>query len=595
MRYVRPYISKYGKLFSLAIVCLAIEATADLLLPTIMASIIDDGVVNHDMEKVLRLGGWMLLVTAVGAGTALVRNFISSRVSQRFGADLRADLFRHIQSLTFASLDKFERPSLMTRLTNDVTQVQNFVNGLMRIFVKAPMICVGSLIMAVNLNPRLSVALLVVVPIVAALIYLNMRIGFPLFASVQRALDRINGTTREYLSGVRVVKAFNRYEREMEKFDAANDDYRVRSTLAARVLAVFSPGVMLTVNIGIAAIIWIGGNRVHAGQMQVGHILAFIHYMTQILHALLMISHVFTMFVRAKASAERIGEVFAENGAAEREQARASADAANADHARDIDSRQLTPVKIAFDRVSFTYAGAAEPSLRNISFECRAGETVGLIGATGSGKSTLVSLIPRFYDVTEGAIRIDGRDVREWDTGRLREQIAIVPQQSVLFTGTIAHNIRWGKEDATPEQMARAARIAQAESFIMALPEQYESRLGQGGVNLSGGQKQRLSIARALVREPDILILDDSTSAVDTATETRIKEALRAYAANITCLIIAQRITSVIDADKIIVLENGEMAGVGTHDELLATCRTYQEIYRSQIGKEASEHVKSAN
>lgn len=591
MQFLRPYVVKYGKLFSLAIFFLAIEATADLLLPTIMASIIDDGVAHRDMEKVLALGGLMLLVTAVGAGTALIRNYISSRVSQRFGADLRSDLFRHIQSFAFASLDKFERPSLMTRLTNDVTQVQNFVNGLMRIFVKAPMICIGSVVMAVNLNPQLSVTLLVVVPVVALLIYLNMRLGFPLFSKVQQALDRINGTTREYLSGVRVVKAFNRYEREMEKFDEANEQYRDRSTVAARVLAVFSPGVMLTVNIGIAAIIWIGGNRVNAGQMQVGHILAFIHYMTQILYSLLMISHVFTMFVRAKASAERIGDVFAENGAMER--ARTAADAAGATGAREIAQTQQGTAKIAFDRVSFTYAGAAEPSLRHISFECQAGETVGLIGATGSGKSTLVSLIPRFYDVSSGAIRIDGRDVRELEPGRLRDRIAIVPQQSVLFTGTIAHNIRWGKEEATSAEIAQAARVAQAESFIMALPEQYESRLGQGGVNLSGGQKQRLSIARALVRRPDILILDDSTSAVDTATETRIKVALRSFATNITCLIIAQRIMSVIDADKIIVLDNGEIAGIGTHAELLANSRSYQEIYRSQIGKEVSADVQS--
>lgn len=583
MRFLLPYARKYGRPFLVAILFLMFEAAADLLLPTIMARMIDDGVTNRDMREVLRLGGLMLLVTGGGALAATLRNLISSRVSQRFGADVRSDLFRHIQSFPFQSIDKFERPSLMTRLTNDVTQVQNFVNGLMRIFVKAPLICIGSLIMAVNLNPQLSVVLLVVVPIVSVLIVLNMRIGFPLFAKVQKALDRINGATREYLSGVRVVKAFNRFGHEMAKFDDTNDHYRERSTVAARVMAVFGPGVMLSVNFGIAAIIWIGGSRVNAGQMQVGHILAFIHYMTQILFSLLMISHVFTMFVRAKASAERIGEVFAENNPLE--QVRSGAD-------REEDAVR-TRDKVAFDRVTFAYAGAAgDPVLRDISFACRAGETVGIIGSTGSGKSTLVNLIPRFYDVTAGAIRIDGIDVKAYDPQRLRERIAIVPQKSVLFTGTIENNIRWGKEDATADEIAQAARMAQAEEFIRKLPEQYGARLGQGGVNLSGGQKQRLSIARALVRRPDILILDDSTSAVDTATETRIKESLRAYAAGITCLIIAQRITSVIDADKIIVLENGAIAGIGTHAELLASCRGYQEIYHSQIGKEVTGDVR---
>ena len=584
MHFMQPYVRKYGRPFFLAIFILMFEAAADLLLPTIMARIIDDGVANRDMHEVLRLGGLMLLVTAGGALAATLRNLISSRVSQQFGADVRTDLFRHIQTFPFRSIDKFERPSLMTRLTNDVTQVQNFVNGLMRIFVKAPLICIGSLIMAVNLNPQLSVVLLVVVPIVSLLILLNMRIGFPLFAKVQTALDRINSATREYLSGVRVVKAFNRFGHEMTKFDETNDHYRQRSTVAARVMAVFGPGVMLTVNFGIAAIIWIGGNRVNAGQMQVGHIMAFIHYMTQILFSLLMISHVFTMFVRAKASAERIGEVFAENNPLE--QARSSEEGA--------EGLEETRAKIAFDRVTFAYAGASgDPVLREISFACRAGETVGIIGSTGSGKSTLVNLIPRFYDVESGAIRIDGVDVKALDPRRLRERIAIVPQKSVLFTGTIENNIRWGKEEATTDEIVNAARMAQAEEFILKLPERYDTRLGQGGVNLSGGQKQRLSIARALVRNPDILILDDSTSAVDTATETRIKQSLRAYSADITCLIIAQRITSVIDADKIIVLENGEIAGIGTHSELFASCRSYQEIYHSQIGKEVTDDVRA--
>ncbi|MBW5446029.1 ATP-binding cassette domain-containing protein [Cohnella sp. CFH 77786] len=581
MRIFHPYIRKYGKWFSVAIFFLMVESASDLLLPTIMARMVDDGVTERNLHEVLRLGGWMLLVTAIGALGATIRNLIASRVSQRFGTDVRSDLFRRIQSFTFGSIDKFERPSLMTRITNDVTQVQNFVNGLMRIFVKAPLICIGSLIMAVHLNPRLAVVLLVVVPIVGLLIFFNMKTGFPLFAKVQAALDRMNGATREYLSGVRVVKAFHRFEHESEKFARANDEYRLRATAAARVMATFSPGVMLTVNFGIAAILWLGGQRVNAGQMQVGDILAFIHYMTQILFSLLMISFVFNMFVRAKASAERIGEVFAENGRMEQ--------------APPSGNRAGNAAKIEFDRVTFSYEGASgDPVLRDVSFACMPGETIGIIGSTGAGKTTLVSLIPRFYDATSGTVLIDGVDVRTLDPSLLRRKIAVVPQKSVLFTGTIENNIRWGKEDASMEEIAEAARMAQAEPFVLSFPEGYAARLGQGGVNLSGGQKQRLSIARALVRKPDILILDDSTSAVDTATETRIKEALKAYAQGITCLVIAQRITSVIDADRIVVLDDGRISGIGSHERLLESCRAYQEIFRSQIGKEAKADVPSA-
>jgi ATP-binding cassette subfamily B multidrug efflux pump len=577
--FYRRYVPKFRKPFSFAILLLMIESVSDLLLPALMARMIDEGVAARDLHHVLGLGGWMLVITAAGAIAAISRNFISSRVSQQFGADVRMDLYRRIQTFSFAVIDRFERPSLMTRLTNDITQLQNFVNGLMRIFVKAPMICIGSLIMAANLNFRLFLVLLIVVPIVAVLIYLNMRIGFPLFGRVQTALDRINGATREYLSGVRVVKAFNRFDHEVDKFEGANLNYQEQSTAAMRVMAFFSPGVMLAVNFGIVAVIWLGGLRVNAGQMQVGHILAFIQYMTQILFSLLMIFHVFNMFVRAKTSAERIGEVFAaENG-------ESSGGGNDFQTARDWG-------RVDFEKVVFSYKGASgDPVLRDVTFSCLPGQTVGIIGSTGSGKSTLVNLIPRFYDADSGSIKVGGTDVREIDPKKLRDRISIVPQKSVLFTGTVEENIRWGKEDASLEEVQRAARMAQAEEFINGMPEGYRTRVGQGGVNLSGGQKQRLSIARALIREPDILILDDSTSAVDTATEMRIKDALKAYGEGITCLIIAQRITSVMDADRILVLDNGRIAGAGTHEELLRSSRPYQEIYRSQIGKEVSGNV----
>ena len=577
MSYLKPYFRRFGKPFTVALLFLTLEALCDLLQPTLMSRIIDVGVANKDLNYVVRFGGYMLLVTAVGAVGATLRNVISSHVSLNFGTRLRSDLFGKIQTLSAASIDKFDRASLVTRLTNDVTQMQNFTNGLMRIFVKSPLICLGSLIMAIRLNPPLSVVLAVVVPMVAVLIFLNMRVGFPLFARVQKSLDRLNGVSREYLSGVRVVKAFNRFDYETDKFDGVNRAYQAISSRAMRMMSVFSPGIMLTVNFGIAAVIWLGGHRVDQGHMQVGHIIAFINYMTQILFSLLMISNVFNLFVRAKASSERIGEVFAEQDtmAWSGKAANPPASAAGS---------------IAFKDVSFAYGGT-DAVLRDVTLSCRSGETVGIIGSTGSGKSTLVNLIPRFYDAASGTVEVDGADVRDVEPSRLRERIAIVPQKTVLFTGTIRENLLWGKENATEEEMVRAAKMAQAHDFIEACPEGYDTKLGQGGVNLSGGQKQRLSIARALVRQPAILILDDCTSAVDAATETRIKAALREYAQGLTCLLIAQRMTSVMDADRIVVLDNGEIVGSGKHDELMRDCRTYREIYRSQTGKEAQANV----
>lgn len=581
MHFLRPYIRKHWKMFCVAVLFLTVEAICDLLLPTIMAKIIDVGIAGGDMDFVLRMGGLMLLITAVGASGASMRNIIASRVSQKFGTDMRSDLFRKIQTLSFTSIDKYERASLITRLTNDVTQVQNFFNGLMRIFVKAPLLCIGALIMATRLNPHLSVVLAIVVPIVALLVVLNMKVGFPRYMFVQKALDKVNGVIREYLSGVRVVKAFNRFDYETDKFNKANTEYRNRSVNVMRAMSVFNPAIMLTVNFGIIAVIWLGGIRVDNGQMHVGSIIAFINYMTQILMSLMMISMVFNMLVRAKASAIRIGEVFDEQHTMTwRDEAAATA--------ADMKGR------IDFENVSFSYEGQnGEPAVKNVTFSCLPGETVGLIGSTGSGKTTLISLIPRFYDADAGTVKVNGEDVRNVDPHKLRETIAIVPQKTVLFSGAIADNIRWGKDDATDEEVLEAAKLAEAYEFIAAYPEQYETMLGQRGVNLSGGQKQRVSIARALIRKPDILILDDCTSAVDVATEAKIKQSLKMVAKGLTCLLIAQRITSVMDADKIVVLDQGEIVGIGKHETLLNSCDVYREIYQSQIGKEIEPNVKA--
>lgn len=573
MQFLSKYVKKYWKLFSTAVLFLACEALCDLLQPTIMSKIIDVGVAGRNLSYVLKMGGVMLVITAFGAVAASLRSILASIVSQNFGSDLRSDLFRKIQSLSFKNIDKFDRASLVTRLTNDVTQVQVFVNGLMRMFVKAPLVGIGALVMAVRLNPPLSVVLVVVVPVVAILIMANIRIGFPLFLKVQKALDRVNGVMREYLSGVRVVKAFNRFDFEVEKFSSANEELQNKSIRANRNMSVFSPAIMLTVNLGIVGVLWLGGIGVNNGSMHVGHIVAFINYMTQILFSLMMVSMVFNIFVRAKASTGRIAEVFA----------------IEENITWNDDKTEETSEKgsINFEDVTFSYEGTSgEPVLKKINLTILPGETVGIIGSTGSGKSTLVNLIPRFYDVTSGVIKVDGVNIQQISPKKLREKIAIVPQKNILFTGSVAENVRWGNDKAEIEEIAKAARMAEADDFIIAAPEGYDTRIGQGGVNFSGGQKQRISIARALIRNPEILILDDSTSAVDVATEARIKESLKKYAKGLTCLLIAQRITSIMDTDKIVVLDHGEIAGLGRHEELLKDCQVYQEIYQSQMGKE---------
>ena len=573
MKFFKKYIRKYHKGFFAAIAFLTLEAICDLLQPTIMARIVDVGVANREMNYVIKMGGIMLLVTAIGAVGATGRNILASLVSQRFGAELRSDLFKRIQTFSFDNIDKFEGASLVTRLTNDVTQIQNFVNGTMRIFMKAPILCVGSIIMAARLNFHLAKVLIIIVPIIALLIYLNMKLGYPFFTKVQGALDKVNSVMREYLGGVRVVKAFNRFGYEKDRFETANKNLGEVSTKAMRLMAVFSPGITLTVNLGIVTIMWLGGERVNSGNMHVGQIIAFINYMTQILFSLMIISNVFTMLVRARASAERVGQVFLE------------------ENSMKIPEKPIAATgvrgRIDFEDVSFSYAGPeVEAVIKNISFTCMPGETLGIIGSTGSGKSSLVNLIPRFYDVSSGVVKVDNIDVRLMDPRALREKIAVVQQKTVLFSGTILDNIKWGRENAEDIEVENAAKAARAHEFIAHFPERYSTLLGQGGVNLSGGQKQRVSIARALIKRPEILIMDDCTSAVDVTTECEIREGLKAYSGGLTSIIIAQRITSVLGADKIIVLEDGEMVGLGTHEYLMKSCMVYGDIFRSQIGRE---------
>ena len=575
MNSLRGYILKYWKSITLALLFLACEAICDLFQPTIMARIVDRGIAHRDMPVVLALMGRMFIITAVGAVAAVGRNILSSRASTGFGADVRSGLFRTIQSFSFASIDRFETGSLVTRLTSDVNQVQLFLNGMMRIFAKSPIMAAGSIVMAVLLNAKMSLVLAAAIPLIVLVMVVNLRYGFPMFSKVQKAVDAVNNVMQEYLAGVRVVKAFNRFDYERNRFGAANEGLAAATTRAMRVMAFFGPGIGLSLNIGIIAVLWFGGLRVNSGGMRVGEVIAFTNYMTQILFSLMMISMVVAMFARARASADRIAEVL-DNKDTMRFAGRAKPSA-------------VATSGVDFNHVFFGYGGPNAPAvLSDIHCSVAPGETIGSIGSTGAGKTSLMYLLPRFYDATSGAVTVGGVDVRDMDAAALRETIAMVPQKTTLFTGTVLENLRWGSPGATREAIERAAIIAQAHDFVTAFPEGYDTMLGQGGVNLSGGQKQRLSIARALVRKPAILILDDCTSSVDGRTEANIREGLSAHLGGLTTFIITQRITSVLRADRILVLENGRLAGLGTHGDLMGNCEVYRDIYRSQIGPDGN-------
>ncbi len=546
-----------------------LEVLCDLLQPTLTSTIIDEGVSYNDMSVVLKYGFLMIGVSIFGAFIAINRNKLATTVAQNFGADLRSDVFNKIQSFDFDNIDKFERGSLITRLTNDITNIQNFIYGLMRIFVRAPLLAIGCIIMSIRLDLKMSLIVLTIVPIVGGLIYINLKYGYPYFLKVQRAIDKVNEVIREYLRGVRVVKAFNRFDFEEDRFENVNEDLTYKSVSSMKFMAVFNPVITLIVNMAIVIIIWNGATRVNIGTIQVGKIVAFTNYMTQLLFALMSTTMIFSSLIRAKTSTERINEIFLE----ENDIKEISSDICN--------SSEIGNIK--FEKVTFSYKGLkGEPIIDNISFTLEKGMTLGIVGSTGSGKTTLINLIPRFYDAKSGKILIDGVDIRNYTFEELRDKISIVPQRTVLFSGTVKENIKWGKGDATDDEVREVCKIADADSFITSFNKGYDSIVGQGGSNLSGGQKQRIAIARALIKRPEILILDDSTSALDTDTEYRIRKSLKEYSKDMTTILIAQKISSVINADKIIVLDHGKIVGEGTHNELMSNCEVYQDIYKSQ-------------
>ncbi|WCF08166.1 ABC transporter ATP-binding protein/permease [Paenibacillus thiaminolyticus] len=548
------------------------QSLAELYLPTLMSDIVDIGIVSGDTAYIWKMGGWMLLVAAGGTLCAIGGSYLSAKVASGFGRNLRRRLFTHVENFSLQEFDKIGTASLITRTTNDITQVQQVLVMILRMMISAPMMCIGGIIMAVSKDAKLTLVLAVVIPVLALAIFAVASKGIPLFKAMQKKLDKLNLVLRENLTGIRVIRSFNRINHEQQRFNEANADLTSTALKVNRIMASMMPIMMITLNFSTIAIIWFGSIRIDNGNMQVGALMAFIQYAMQIMFSVIMVSIIFVMIPRASASAARINEVLS-----------MEPEIHDPAQPKRTSGRRA---HIQFDNVTFGYPGAEMPALSNISFETGPGEMTAIIGGTGAGKSTLISLIPRFYDIQSGSIRVNGVDVREWKQEELREKIGLVPQKAVLFTGTVTDNIRYGKEDATVEEVKHAADIAQATDFISHMPEGFDSPIAQGGSNVSGGQKQRLSIARALVRRPEVYIFDDSFSALDFKTDAKLRAALRPETRDAAVLLVAQRVSTVMDADRIIVLDEGRIAGIGTHLELMETCPVYREIVSSQLSEE---------
>ena len=568
LRLMKPY----RMILVLVLVLAFAQSMANLYLPTLMADIVDKGIAQNDIGYIWRTGGLMLLVTIGGVICAIIGSFYAARVATGFGKIIRAQIFNRVAKFSLHEFDKMSTASLITRTTNDTTQVQQVWIVILGFMITAPMMLIGGIILAVAQDATLSWILVVVIPILVAAIVIIMRNAIPLFRVMQVKLDKLNLILDEGLSGVRVIRAFDRMRYEERRFDEANLDLTNVAIRVNRIIAWLMPIMMLVLNVSSVAILWFGAIRINNNQMQVGSLIAFLQYAMQILFGLLMVSMLFIMLPRAAASADRINEVLAMEPEIE-----------DAEQVKQADEMKGY---VEFQDVTFSYPGAEEPALNNISFSARPGEVTAIIGGTGAGKSTLVSLIPRFYDIDSGYILVDGVDVREMAQKDLRTKIGFVPQKAVLFSGTIAENIRYGKEDASDEEVQHAAEVAQATEFISEMKDGYDSVIAQGGTNVSGGQKQRLSIARALVRKPEIYVFDDTFSALDFKTDAQLRAALKQETLDSTVLIVAQRVSTVMDADQIIVLDEGRIAGIGTHRALMRSSEVYREIVTSQLSME---------
>lgn len=575
MRKLMHYLKGFRKEVLLGPLFKLTEAIFELIVPLVMARIIDNGIRGNNTGYILRMGGVLVLLGVTGLLCALVCQYFAARASQGVGTVLRNDLFRHINSLSYAEIDQIGTPSLLTRLINDVNQLQLAVAMLIRLVIRAPFLVLGSTVMAMLIDLRLSLIFLAAAPLIAGVIYLIMSRSIPFYRITQKLLDRVSLITRENLSGARVIRAFSRQGAEQERFREAASDIERTAVRVGKISALLNPATSVIVNLAIIAIIWFGGLQVDSGRLTQGEITALVSYMTQIMLALIVIANLVVIFTKASACGTRVSEVL--------ELTPSVTDAGNA--AVSVQADAQTP-KVSFENVSFAYAGSQENALEGIQLSVRPGETIGVIGGTGSGKSTFVNLIPRFYDATAGCVRIDGADVKAYPFAQLRGRIGVVPQKAVLFAGTLRENMQWRKADATDAEIYHALEIAQAAEFVNKLPEGLDTMLQQGGGNLSGGQRQRLTIARALVGSPQILILDDSASALDFATDAALRQSLRRQTRGMTVFMVSQRAGTVRAADRIVVLDDGRIAGVGPHHELFETCAVYREICLSQMNAE---------
>ena len=571
-KYIKPYLSA----FIIGPILMIVEVVGEVLLPKFMANIINIGAANHDVPYIISMGAVMVLTALFMMAGGVGGAYFAAKAAISFSADLRSDTFQKVQQFSFANLDQYSTGSLVTRLTNDVTQVQNLINMALRMMLRAPGMLIGALIMAFMMNAELALVILVVIPVLVLLIGLVIKTAFPRFNMMQKKLDALNSNIQEVLTNVRVIKSFVRGEYEEEKFARSNEELKESSLSAFNVVILNMPIMMLIMNLTTLGVVWFGGKQILAGAMPVGDLTAFTSYIVQILMSLMMLAMVLLQCSRAMASLHRITEVL-------------DTKVTLTDEGCAKPDKKVESGKVEFKDVTFRYyKDNKEAVLSHISFQIENGKVLGIIGGTGSGKTTLVQMIPRLYDADQGEILVDDVNVKDYSLQNLRQGVGMVLQKNVLFSGSIMENLMWGDEEASQEEILQAARAAQADGFVSGFVKGYETELGQGGVNVSGGQKQRLCIARALIKKPKILILDDSTSAVDTATEAKIRESFGTTLKDTTKIVIAQRITSVMEADEILVLEEGQIVGKGSHEELLAGCQAYQEIYYSQMDKEAS-------
>lgn len=585
MRKLLKYLNDYKKESVIGPLFKLLEACFELVVPLIMANMIDIGIRKQDTGYILRMGSILILFAVLGLACSLTAQYFAAKASVGFGTALRHDMFRHIQSLSYAEIDRAGSATLVTRITSDINQVQSGVNLVLRLFLRSPFIVVGAMIMAFTISVKLALIFVVAVPLLALVIYGIMVVSIPLYQKVQKLLDRILLSTRENLEGIRVIRAFGMQGRERDEFKAENAKFLAAQMLVGKNSALLNPATYIIVNVATIAIVWFGGRETYAGGITQGEVIALVNYMTQILTALVALSNLIVSFTKALACANRINEVFAlETSIRDGDGIK---EVAVAEGAKPEQNKEVA----AFHQVSFAYPKSKVYEVTGLDFSVKKGEMIGVIGGTGSGKSTLVQLIPRFYDVAEGSVTVDGEDVRNYKIEELRKKIGMVPQKAVLFRGTIRDNMKVGNEEADDAQIMEAIRTAQALEVVEGKPDGLDTVISEGGKNLSGGQKQRLTIARALVRKPQILILDDSASALDFATDAKLRKAVKGLK-DMTVFVVSQRAASVMQADRIIVMDDGKIAGIGTHDELIKSCQVYREICLSQLSEqEVSQHA----